>query len=114
MKVMVFRRGIPAIFGVEILSGKLRKKAVVINSKGEQVGEIGQVQDKNEPVQEAVAGSEVAVSMNKVVIGRTILEGETLFTLPADKHVRILQEQYRDIMVPDELKTFEEILNLRR
>jgi len=114
MKGMVFRRSNPAIFGVEILSGKLRKKAVVINSKGEQVGEIGQVQDKNEPVQEAVAGSEVAVSMNKVVIGRTILEGETLFTLPADKHVRILQEKYRDIMVPDELKTFEEILNLRR
>ena len=111
---MVFRRSSPAVFGVEILSGKLRKKAMVINSKGEQVGEIAQVQDKNASVQEALAGSEVALSMDKVVIGRTVLEGETLFTLPADKHVRILQEKYRDVMAPGELKTFEEILELRR
>ena len=114
IKGMVFRRSSPAIFGVEILSGKLRKKALVINSKGEQVGEISQVQDKNASVQEASSGSEVAVSMDKVVIGRTVLEGETLFTLPADKHVRILQEKYRDMMAPEEIKTFEEILNLRR
>ncbi|MBM3898352.1 MAG: translation initiation factor IF-2 [Thaumarchaeota archaeon] len=114
MKGMVFRRSNPAVFGVEILSGKLQKKAVVINSKGEKVGEIEQIQDKNTSLQEAVAGSEVAVSMDKVIIGRTILEGETLFTLPADKHVRILREKYKDVMAPDELKTFEEILDLRR
>lgn len=114
LRGMIFRRSHPAIFGVEVLSGKLRKKAVVINSKGEQVGTIEQVQDKGAPVEEATAGCEVAVSMSEPVIGRTILEGETLFTLPADKHVRLLQEKYRSLMTADELNTFEEILTLRR
>ena len=114
MRGMVFRRSDPAVFGVQVISGKLRKKALVINSKGEQVGSIEQVQDKGAAIEEASAGSEVAVSMDKVVIGRTILEGETLFTLPADKHVRILQEKYKNVMTPGEFNTFEEILNLRR
>ncbi len=114
LKGMVFRRSHPAVFGVEVLSGKLRKKAVVINSDGKEVGLIEQVQDKSAPIDEASAGSEVAISMDDPVIGRTILEGEVLYTLPADKHVRLLQEKYRDEMTEDEQTVFEEIVSLRR
>jgi translation initiation factor 5B len=114
MKGMVFRRSHPAVFGVEVLSGKLRKKAVVINSDGKEVGTIEQVQDKSAPIDEASAGSEVAISMDEPIIGRTIMEGEVLYTLPADRHVRLLQEKYRDKMTEDEQTVFEEILSLRR
>lgn len=114
LKGMVFRRNNPAIFGVEVLAGKLKKKAMVINSEGEKIGIVQQIQDQKASVEEAPTGSQVAISMDEPTIGRTLTEGETVYTLPSDRHVRLLQEKYRDKMSQEEQQVFEEILSLRR
>ena len=114
IKGMVFRRNGPAVCGVEILVGSLKQKSIIINSTGKEVGVIKQIEDNGENIKQAAKGSEVAVSMNEPVIGRTIREGEILYSLPNDIGVRLLKERYHDSLSDDESNILDEIITLRR
>ena len=114
IKGMVFRRNGPAVCGVEILGGSLKQKSSIINSEGKEVGVVKQIQDNGENIQNAPKGSEVAISMNEPVIGRTIREGEILYSLPNDIGVRLLKDRYSDSLSEDELAILNEIIELRR
>ncbi len=114
IKGMVFRRNGPAVCGVEILGGSLKQKSIVINSEGKEVGVVKQIQDKGENIQNATKGSEVAISMNEPVIGRTIREGEILYSLPDNIGVRLLKERYSDSLSEVDLAILNEIIELRR
>ena len=114
IKGMVFRRNGPAVCGVEILGGSLKQKSSIINSEGKEVGVVKQIQDNGENIQNASKGSEVAISMNEPVIGRTIREGEILYSLPNDIGVRLLKDRYSDSLSEDELAILNEIIELRR
>ena len=114
IKGMVFRRNGPAVCGVEILGGSLKQKSIIINSTGKEVGVIKQIEDNGENIKQAAKGSEVSVSMNEPVIGRTIREGEILYSLPNDIGVRLLKERYHDSLSDDESNILDEIITLRR
>ena len=114
MKGMVFRRNGPAVCGVEILGGSLKQKSIIINSTGKEVGVIKQIEDNGENIKQAAKGSEVAVSMNEPVIGRTIREGEILYSLPNNIGVRLLKGRYHDSLSDDESNILDEIITLRR
>ena len=114
IKGMVFRRNGPAVCGVEILVGSLKQKSIIINSTGKEVGVIKQIEDNGENIKQATKGSEVAVSMNEPVIGRTIREGEILYSLPNDIGVRLLKGRYHDSLSDDESNILDEIITLRR
>ncbi len=114
IKGMVFRRNGPAVCGVEILGGSLKQKSIIINSTGKEVGVIKQIEDNGENIKQAAKGSEVAVSMNEPVIGRTIREGEILYSLPNDIGVRLLKERYHDSLSDEESNILDEIITLRR
>jgi len=77
----VFRRSDPAIFGVEVISGRIRPNYPLINEKGRKIGRIKEIQDKGERLKEARSGSRVAISVSGPTVGRQIKEGEVLYTL---------------------------------
>ena len=114
IKGMVFRRNGPAVCGVEILGGSLKQKSIIINSTGKEVGVIKQIEDNGENIKQAAKGSEVAISMNEPVIGRTIRESEILYSLPNNIGVRLLKERYHDSLSDDESNILDEIITLRR
>ena len=114
IKGMVFRRNGPAVCGVEILGGSLKHKSSIINSEGKEVGVVKQTKDNGENIQNAPKGSEVSISMNEPVIGRTIREGEILYSLPANIGVRLLKDRHSDSLSEDELTILDEIIELRR
>ena len=114
IKGMVFRRNGPAVCGVEILGGSLKQKSSIINSEGKEVGVVKQIKDNGENIQNAPKGSEVSISMNEPVIGRTIREGEILYSLPANIGVRLLKDRHSDSLSEDELTILDEIIELRR
>ena len=114
IKGMVFRRNGPAVCGVEILGGSLKQKSSIINSEGKEVGVVKQIKDNGENIQNAPKGSEVSISMNEPVIGRTIREGEILYSLPANIGVRLLKDRHSDSLSEDELTILNEIIELRR
>ena len=114
IKGMVFRRNGPAVCGVKILGGSLKQKSIIINSTGKEVGVIKQIEDNGENIKQAAKGSEVAISMNEPVIGRTIRESEILYSLPNNIGVRLLKGRYHDSLSDDESNILDEIITLRR
>lgn len=114
LKGFVFRRSNPAVFGVEIIEGRLRQKSPVINSEGSEVGAIHQIQDKGKSIDEARKGMQVAVSMNEPVVGRQIKEGELLYTLPSTQHLKLLNERFKHKLTQEEQMLLDEIARIRR
>ncbi len=114
MKGFVFRRSNPAVFGVEVIEGRLRQKSQVMNAEGMDVGSIHQIQDKGKSIDEARKGMQVAVSMNEPTIGRQIKEGDILYTLPPAQHYKMLVERFKHRLSQEELALLDEIAKIRR
>jgi translation initiation factor 5B len=110
----VFRRSKPAIFGVEVLAGRIRPRYPLIRSDGKALGEIAQVQDKGKAVSEATIGMQVAISMPEPIIGRHINEGDILYVKVPENHVKILLTKFQTRLSPDEIKVIEELTEIMR
>jgi translation initiation factor 5B len=114
LKGFVFRRNDPAVFGVEVLKGRLRQKATVMNSDGKTIGTIHQIQEEGKSVPELAKGRQAAVSVVGPTIGRQINEGEIFYTLPNDSEVKTFNEKYLSNLSSDDLELLKEIVEVRR
>jgi translation initiation factor 5B len=114
LKGFVFRRNDPAVFGAEILIGKLRQKNQVINGNGSKVGIIHQIQDKGKNIEEARKGMQVAVSIRGPTIGRQINEGDFFYTDLNSRQAKLLIEKFGHRLNEEEKEIFEFILNIKR
>ncbi len=114
LKGFVFRRNDPAVFGAEILIGKLRQKNHIINENGGKVGIIHQIQDKGKNIEEARKGMQVAVSIRGPTIGRQINEGDFFYTDLNSRQAKLLIEKFGHRLNEEEKETFEFILNIKR
>ena len=114
LKGFAFRRNDPAVFGVEILSGKLRQKCTIMNTEGKTVGTIHQMQDEGKPIAEAAKGKQVAVSMMGPTIGRQINEGEIFYSLPSDHEVKTLNTKYLSLLSEEDGALLTETVKIRR
>jgi len=110
----VFRRAKPAIVGVEVLAGQIKPKYVLTNKDGEEVGEILQIQDKGQVVSEAKTGMEVAISLDKAIVGRHIFEKDTLYVKVPERHAKILVTKFQDSLSSDDLNALNEFVELMR
>ncbi len=114
LKGLVFRRNNPAIFGVEIKSGRLKQKSTIMNKDGKEIGTAHQIQDKNKNVDEAKAGMQVAISMKEPTVGRHINEGDVLYTVPPNEHAKLLLDRFKYRLNEDEIKTLDQIIEIKR
>jgi translation initiation factor 5B len=114
MKGYIFRRNDPAVFGAEILVGKLRQKVLVINEEGRKIGVIHQVQENGKAIQEASKGMQVAVSIKEPVVGRQISEGDIFYTDVNSKQAKMLLERFNHRLNEEEKEIFNKILFLKR
>jgi translation initiation factor 5B len=114
LKNFVFRRNDPAVFGAEILVGKLRQKIPVINDQGKKIGVIHQIQQSGKTIEEATLGMQVAVSIRGPTIGRQISEGEILYTDLNSRQVKLLNERFTQRLTEDELEVLNYIVDTKR
>jgi translation initiation factor 5B len=110
----VFRRAKPAIVGVEIIAGKIRPKVQLVTVEGKEVGEILQIQEKGEAISVAEAGKQVAISIDKPVVGRHFEEEDTLYAEIPEEHARRLLKKFQDRLDPSELKCLNELVEIMR
>jgi translation initiation factor 5B len=73
----VFRQSRPAVFGVEVLAGRIRP-GCKLTAKGRVAGEVREIQLRGDNVREAAKGEKVAISMDGVTIGKDLSEGDVL------------------------------------
>jgi translation initiation factor 5B len=114
MRGYVFRRNDPAVFGAEILVGKLRQKVVVISEEGKKIGTVQQVQENGKAIEEATKGMQVAVSIKGPVIGRQLNEDDILYTDLNSRHAKMLTERFIRRLNEEEKQVFDRILFMKR
>jgi len=110
----IFRNSDPAVFGVVIEAGTLFPKVPLITEKGKRVRKIHQIQDKGQTVEKAPKGSEVAISIRGIEIGRDIEKDETLFVNVPESHVRQLMGKFVNELTTDQKQALREFIKLKR
>ena len=110
----VFRQSNPAVVGVRVLGGKLQSGVDLALPNGKKVGRIKQIQAKNETVQEAEAGKEVAISIEGPTVGRQINVDDDLYVDIPERHVKIIEREMLDHLSSSLRETLEEFTILRR
>lgn len=110
----VFRRAKPAIVGVEVLAGQVKTRCTLVGEDGREIGEILQIQDRGKAIPEAKAGMQVALSLDKPIVGRHIYEGDVLFVKVPEAHAKALLTRFQDRLSLDELKVLNEFVNMIR
>jgi translation initiation factor 5B len=114
LKGYVFRRNNPAVFGAEILIGKLRQKISVMNEKGKKIGVIHQIQNEGKNLEVADKGTQVALSIKGPTVGRQINEGDIFYTDLNSKEARFLLERFLNRLNEEEQEVFNFILSKKR
>ncbi|MCW4007295.1 MAG: translation initiation factor IF-2 [Candidatus Bathyarchaeota archaeon] len=111
----VFRRAKPAIFGVEILGGQLKPKYQLIRADdGADLGEVQQIQDKGKAISEAKQGMQVAISMDKPIVGRHVFEKDILYVKVPESDAKALLTTYMDKLTADEQEVLKEYAEAMR
>jgi translation initiation factor 5B len=110
----IFRNSDPAVFGVHVEEGTLYPKVMLITADGKKVRRVHQIQDKGKTLEKAVKGSEVAISIRGIEIGRDIDKDETLFVNVPESHVRQLMGKFIDELTVDQKQALREYIILQR
>ena len=108
---MVFRHSKPAIVGVRILEGKL-KKGTKIMKNGEVIGKVQAIQSEGKAVDEAIKGMEVAVSIDDAVVEKDLFEKDKLYSFISQRDFLQL-DTISDSFTTDELELIKEIKKMR-
>ena len=114
LKGYVFRRNDPAVFGAEILVGKLRQKVSVINEDGKRIGVVHQIQNEGKNLDTADRGMQIALSIKGPTIGRQINEGDMFYTDLNSREARLLLERFPERLNEEEQEIFNLILAKKR
>ncbi|WP_255150905.1 translation initiation factor IF-2 [Halorarius halobius] len=113
----VFRQSNPAVVGVEVLSGTLKRNSRVEKWEGNEptrVGQLKSLQDEGEDIDEARTGDRVAASIEGPTVGRQIKEGDELWTELPEKHAKILEQELSNDIPGDELEALSMYLDKHR
>jgi len=113
MAGFVFRRAKPAIFGVEVQGGILKPKySLVREDNGEDVGEVQQIQDKGKAVPEAKEGTQVAISMDKPIVGRHVFERDVLYVKVPEADAKVLATTCSEMLSDSQKDVLQEYVKI--
>lgn len=110
----VFRRAKPAIFGVEVLAGLIKPKYPLVGADGQDLGEIMQIQEKGKAIPEAKVGMQVAVSLEKPIVGRHVNEGDVLYVRVPESHAKAMLAKFQTRLSAEEFDTLKEFVEVMR
>jgi translation initiation factor 5B len=88
----VFRQSDPAVFGVEVIRGYLKPGVLMKRKDGKKIGRVKEIQREGQTSTAAKKGDKIAVSMEDVVIGRNLNEGDIIVSVLSEHDLKILRE----------------------
>ena len=114
LKEFIFRRSKPAVVGIRVLAGELRKDVKLIKPDGGNAGIIRSMQKEGENISVAKEGEELAIAIDGVTIGRQLDGDEVLYVDVPEKHAKILERDLLDTLSEETKKAFKEFLEIKR
>jgi len=113
LKGNIFRRSNPAIVGIEVLGGEIRKDVYLINLDGKIIGKILAIQKEKKNIDVAMKNDKVAISIDDAVVGRNLFEDDILYTFISENDYRKFKEN-KDILNDEQKEILKEIANIMR
>ncbi len=111
MRDHVFRVSKPAIVGVRVLAGRIRPGQGLVREDGKEVGRIKSIRSGEESLKEAIAGAEVAISIDDATVGRQIDVEDVLLVDIPERHAHELASY---TLKQDEIEAFEQLAAIKR
>jgi translation initiation factor 5B len=108
-----FRNRDPAVFGVEVIAGKLRPKVRLMSVEGVELGSVEQVQDQGKALNEAGPGDKVAISVDGPTLGRQIKENDVIYTMPRSHEAKALRTKLSASLTAEEHSVLDEIIRIK-
>ncbi|MFH1779516.1 MAG: translation initiation factor IF-2 [Candidatus Micrarchaeota archaeon] len=109
MPGLCFRASNPAIFGVEVLEGRLKQGMKFTKEDGTTVGSVKNIQDKKEAIPEAKKGMQIAVSMQEPFYGRQVKEKDVLYAVMYKNDFKAFETKYAQALNEDEKELMQKI-----
>jgi len=109
----VFRNTHPAIFGIRVEAGKVKKGLSLIDDKGEKIGRLKNIQHEKKSIDEATEGMEIAVSVPGINFERVLKDKNYLYSDMSESHFRNFKKN-KDLLSSSEIKTLQEISEIKR
>ncbi len=108
-----FRVSHPAIFGVEVVGGRIKPGVQLVNESGEIVGRIKEMQDNGISLQESKKGDNLALSMDDVTYGRQIRENERLYVFLNDDDERAARYKFNNMLSDEEIDVLDQLSRIK-
>lgn len=109
----VFRNLNPAIFGIRVESGKIKKGLNLIDEKGDKIGRVKNIQHEKKSIDEAIEGMEIAISTPGVNFERVLKDKNFLYSDISESQFRNFKKN-KDLLSPNEMRTLQEIAEIKR
>ncbi len=109
----IFRNSNPAIFGVKVVTGRVRVGLPLIDDKGEEVARVKGLQHEKESVKEASEGQELAISLSGTNFERRLKEIKYLYSYVSKSGMKNFK-QNKDLLSGKELNVLKEIEELEK
>ncbi len=109
----IFRMNNPAVVGADILAGTLKTGARLMNKEGHQLTFVKSMELEKKSVNEVHQGTQLAVSLPNITIGRQTQEGEILYTFHAESEFVALKK-FKKFLTPGEIQTMKDIAEIMR
>lgn len=114
LKEFIFRRSKPAIIGVKVLAGELRRGVDLIKPDGSKVGAVRTMQKEGKNVAVAKAGDELAIAIEDVTIGRQLEGDEVLYVNVPERHAKVIERDLLESLDEETKRAFMEFLEIKR
>ncbi len=109
----VFRNSNPAVFGIRIDAGKIRKGIPLITENGKNIGRVKDIQDEKNSVEEAVEGKETAISIPGLNFERQLKDISYLYSDLTEKQFKKFKNN-KDLLTQSELQALQKIAEIKR
>ncbi|AIS31426.1 MULTISPECIES: translation initiation factor IF-2 [Methanobacterium] len=111
---LIFRQSKPAIAGIEVLGGQVKKGAGLVREDGQRVGSVESMQNKGDNLPSISKGQKVAMAIKDGVFGRNLEEGDVLYVDIPENHYKILETEMKSDLSEDEIDILQETVDIKR
>jgi translation initiation factor 5B len=109
----VFRNSNPAVFGVRVVLGKVKKNIEVMDESGENVARIKDLQLDKESVNEVEEGKEMAISLPGTNFERRLGDKKYLYSDISSRQFKEFKRA-KELLSENEKKVLQEIADIKR
>lgn len=109
----IFRQSNPAIVGVDVKIGTLKVDTPLMKNDGKEITSVLEIQNEKKNISEAEQGKQIAVSLDKITVGRQLKENDYLYSAIPENDFRKLKELKR-FLTAGEMALMKEIAEIKR